>query len=219
MEAQNFGSSSEKSCIKKSSFTSEYRKQFKNSGLSGYRENFEKPISHEKPAVFKELYEHGNNILPTNISTKSTYRSEYHPNFMPEQIVEPLNNDKKMFKFPEGFSINIDPNSNCYSKYLDIYATTNVLDFRNHINNEVKTDAITTWDWFRIPKFRGKSVEVTIPICKSDLDTSIQFKRARCNKFIPYRGLLSEQQEEFSYNSLTDPQTYPKFHTHLLGLH
>lgn len=206
MEIQDFGSPSVKSCIKKSSFTSEYRKQFKNNGLSGYRENFEKPISHGKPAVFKELYERRNNILPMNISTNSSYRSAYHPNFRPEQIMEPLNNNnKKMFRFPEEFSTNIDPNSNSYKKYLDIYATTNTLDFRNHVNNEVQKDAITTWDWFRMPKCRGTSVEINVPLCKSDLDTSIQFRRTRCNQFVPYRGYLSEQQEEFCYKSLTDP--------------
>lgn len=205
MEPQDFGSTCVKSCNKKSSFTSEYRKQFKNSGLSGYRENFKKPISHGKLAVFKELCEHGNNILPTNISTNSTYRNEYYRKFTPEQIVVPLNNNKKMFKFSEGFSMNIDPNSNSYKKYLDIYATTNTLDFRNHGNNENKKDAITTWDWFRVPKVRGSSVELRVPLCKSDLDTSIQFKRTRCNEFVPYRGLLSEQQEEFSYKSLADP--------------
>lgn len=205
METQDFGSRDVKGSIKKSSFTPKYRKQFRNSGLSGYMENFEKPISHGKPAVLKELYERGKNNVSTNISINSTYRSEYHPKLMPEQIMEPLNINKKMFKFPEVFSINIDPNSKCYKKYLDIYATTNTLDFRNHVNNEVKKDAITTWDWFRMPKVRGKSVEIKVRLCKSDLDTSIQCKRTRCNKFVPYRGLLSEQQEEFSYKNLTAP--------------
>lgn len=188
---------------KKSSFTSEYRNQFKNSCLSSYRDNYERAISHGKSIASKELYERGNVIVPTNIPTISTYRSDYHPNFKPEPIGKPFH--EKMFKFPVGFSMSIDPNSNSFKKYLDIYATTHTLDFRNHMNNDVEQDAITTWDWFKVPKVRGKSLEINFPICESNLDTAVQFKRTKSNRIVPNRGLLSEQQEEFSYKSLTDP--------------
>lgn len=202
MEQKVFEEFATKNCICKQPFASEYGRQFKNNSLSCYRKNFEPPIPHDKLIISKELYDRANTILPTEISFNSTYRRDYGPEFKPQKSSTTTN---EMYHGQKLFSTNIDPNSVDYVKYLDIYATLNKLDFRNHVNNKVENDAITIWDWLKVPKTRGQSLEIDIPICKPDFDTSVRFKRSKCNQFVPNRGLLSEQREEFSHESLSGP--------------
>lgn len=192
----------EHKCLKKSSFTSEYQFQFKNNCYSSYNSNFEQAVPHGRTIVSKELYERGNNMLPDHIPIESTHRREFRSSNHSEPLCRAPAR-KLEYTSPKRFSSEIDPDSPNYQKYLDIYATTNTLDFRNH--KEVLHDAITVWDWLKIPRTRGRSLDIDIPICKPDFETKIQFKRPKCNDFIPHRGLMSEQQEEFSYNSIKDP--------------
>lgn len=208
MEIKMFENCVDKQCALKSTFTSEYQKQFRNNCLSGYRDNFEPAISHTRPIISKELHEHCNSLQPRHPAIDSTYYRDYESKVNPEPILlkSSLKDGLYTCNACEFVCKDIDPISSNYKKYSDIYATTNILDFRNFGKKRVANDAVTIWDWLEVPKTRGRHLHFSIPICKSDLDTSVKFKRTNRNEFVPHRGLVSEQQEEFSYKSLQNPR-------------
>lgn len=115
----------------------------------------------------------------------------------------------------------IDPTDSSFHKLLDIYASTNVLDYpmynEKQLNGVSKMDNITVWDWLNVPKARGFRLSgfhpdpqlqrLDKPKISGMVCQSVDVNRVKPNtsKFVPNRGSLTEHQEKFSANTKRDP--------------
>lgn len=180
-------------------FTSEYGNEFKKTAYTDSKDHFEVPVPCSRFVFPQEVYERGNQLLPRYSKCTSTYRSDYlpyeRPAFRPES-------PRIISSKPNHQLIDIDATNCGYEKYLDIYATTKTLDHRQFTPNEVQHDAVTVWDWLQIPKTRGRTIPLDIPISKRDLRSAAKINRPDRSHLIPNKGLLTEYQEEFSNEHL-----------------
>lgn len=179
-------------------FTSEYRNEFKKTPYTSYKDQFEVPVPCSRFVLPQELYERGNQLLPRYSQCTSTYRSDYRPCDRPK--FRPKTSGIILSR-PNHQLIDIDVTNCGYKKYLDIYATTKVLDHRHFSPDEVKHDAITTWDWLQMPKTRGRTIPLDVPISQRDLRPKSKLNQHKQSEFVPNRGLLSEYQEEFIHQN------------------
>lgn len=191
-----------KTCLTNYTFSSEYSNAFKRTTYSIYKERFEVPVPCGRLGVSQECYERGNQLLPQKSRIQSTYWYDHKPC---ERLQNQLQNTPKPASKPQHDYVDVDVNNCGYEKYLDIYATTKALDHRSFSPNEVKHDSITVWDWLQIPKIRGRTIALDIPIPKHDLDRISKTNQPKANHFVPNRGLVSEYQEEFTRQSLSKP--------------
>lgn len=183
-----------KSCLTDCTFKSEYRHEYKYIPKSSYSERFELPVPCSRFILPQELYERGNRLLPKYSKCNSIYQSDYKFCEGPRNLIQP---PRIIHSKPDHQLVDIDVTHGGYEKYLDIYATTKTLVHRPFSSNEVKHDAITVWDWLQIPKTRGRTIPLNVPIPKRDLDDEAKINRPKCNNFVPNRGLITEYQEEF----------------------
>lgn len=190
-----------RSCITDCTFKSEYSHEYKKVAYRNYKDHFEVPLPCSYFVFPRELRERGNRLLPQHSRINSTYRRDYQPGEgpQPRTWVSNIFHSK-----PDLQNVDVDVDvKNCgYEKYLDIYATTKMLDHRAFSPRELKHDAFTVWDWIKIPKVRCKSVPIDVPITKRDLDASLKLNQSKSSEFVPNKGLMSEYQEEFTYKSL-----------------
>lgn len=183
-------------CRADCTFKTEYNHEYKYVPKSSYTDRFEWPVPCSRFILPQELYEQGNHLLPKYSKCNSTYRSDY-------QRWESMNvrappSPRIIHSKPDHQLIDIDVKNGGYEKFLDIYATTNVLEHRPFSPREIRHDAITVWDWLKIPRTRGKAVPLNVCIPKRDLDVAAKIKHPKRNTFVPNRGLKSEYQEEYA---------------------
>lgn len=190
-----------KSCINDCTFKSEYSHEFKNTPYTNYREYFEVPVPCSRYVFPQQLYEHANQLIPPSLSRySSTYRDDYKP--CERMKPKPQTPSVIFHSRPDHQLVDIDVKHFGYEKYLDIYATTNTLNHRPFSPRESNRDAITVWDWLRIPKTRGHTVPLDIPIPKQDLANTAKVNRPGTKDFVPNAGLLSEYRDEFTHKSI-----------------
>lgn len=183
-----------KSCLTECTFTTEYGHSFKYVPKSSYADRFEWPASCSRFILPQELYERGNRLLPKYSQCNSTYRSDYKLWECPKsQIHSP----RIIPSVPDHQLIDIDVKNTGYEKYLDIYATTKALDHRAFSPHEIKHDAITTWDWLKIPRTRGRTIPLDVRIPKPDLNIKSKINQPKSHQFVPNKGLITEYQDEF----------------------
>lgn len=194
-----------RSCITDCAFKSEYGHEYTKVAYRNYKDHIEVPIPCSYPIFAQELGERGNQLLPQHSKINSIYRRDYH---RPDEGTKPRTwlSNALHSKSEHRQRVDVDVKNCGYEKYLDIYATTKALDHRAFSPRELKHDAITVWDWIKIPKVRSKSVPINVPITKRDLDTSLKLNKPKSNQFVPNKGLLSEYQEKFVYTSLAKPK-------------
>lgn len=197
-----FRKSCSRSCINDCTFKSEYSHEYKRVAYRNYKDHFEVPIPCSYFVFPRELCERGNQLLPQHSRINSTYRRDYQSGEGPKPRTWLSNT---LHSRPDHQHVDVDVKNCGYEKYLDIYATTKVLDHRAFSPRELKHDAITVWDWIKIPKVRCKSLPIDVPITKRDLDTSLKTNQPKSNEFVPNKALLSEYQEEFAHKSLSKP--------------
>lgn len=191
-----------KSCLTDFSYKSEYRDEYKWTPYSSYKNHFEVPVPCSRFVYPQELYERGNQLLPQH----SKYSSTYQRDFKPCERIQPRPQASNIIRSsPDHQFVDIDVKHCGYEKYLDIYATTKTLDHRPFSPREIKHDAITAWDWLKIPKTRGRTITCDVPISKRDLDNASKINRPNQSNFVPNRGLLSEYQDEFTHKTLAKP--------------
>lgn len=183
-------------CRADCTFKSEYSHEYKYVPKSSYTDRFEWPMPCSRFILPQELYERGNRLLPKYSKCNSIYRSDY-------QRWERMNSrappsPRIIHSKPDHQLIDIDVKNGGYEKYLDIYATTNTLQHRPFSPREIRHDAITIWDWLKIPRTRGTSVALNVCIPKRDLDDASKIKHTKRSTFVPNRGLISEYQEQFT---------------------
>lgn len=183
-----------------STFTSEYRNEFKKAPYINYKDHFEVPVPCARFVLPFDVFERGNQLLPRYSQCTSTYRSDYLPCEAPKYRPQTLTT---IASKPNHQLIDIDANNCGYEKYLDIYATTKTLNHRPFASNEVKHDAITIWDWIQIPKVRGRTIPLDVPISRRDLRPVSKINQPKRSNFIPNNGLLTEYKDEFSYENLS----------------
>lgn len=192
-----------KSCFIDCTFKSEYRDEYKRTPYSSYKIHFEVPVPCSRFVYPQELYERGNQLLPQHSKYSSTYQSDYKPC---ERIELRPQTTCIIHSKPDHHFEDIDVKHCGYEKYLDIYATVKTLDHRSFSPREIKHDAITAWDWLKIPKTRGRTIPCDVPIPKRDLQNASKINRPNQSDFVPNTGLLSEYQEEFTHKSLAEPE-------------
>lgn len=183
-----------KSCPTNCTFKSEYTHEFKFIPKSSYTERFELPVPCSRFILPQELYERGNRLLPKYSKCNSTYQTDYKFCEGPRNVIQP---PQIIYSKPDHQLVDIDVRHGGYEKYLDIYATTKTLAHRPFSPSETQHDAITIWDWLKIPKTRGTSVPFNVRIPKSDFDNKSKIYQPKSNQFVPNRGLITEYQEEF----------------------
>lgn len=183
-----------KSCLTDCTFKSEYSHEFEYVPKSSYTHRFELPVPCSRFILPQELYERGNRLLPKYSHCNSTYRSDFKPWECADYRAEL---SRIIPSKPDHQYVDIDVSNAGYEKYLDIYATTKTLDHRPFSSNEVKHDAITVWDWLKIPKVRGRTIPLNVPVPKRDLENASKINQPKRNHLVPNRGLVSEYQEEF----------------------
>lgn len=196
MGTMDWSSSSKDCCSTDCTFKSEYTHEYKYVPKSSYTDRFEWPVPCSRFILPQELYERGNHLLPKYSKCNSTYRSDY-------QRWERMNlrappSPQIIHSKPDHQLYDIDVKNDGYEKYLDIYATTNRLQHRPFSPNEIRHDAITVWDWLKIPRTRGKSIPLNVCIPKRDLDDVSKIKPNKRCRFVPNRGLITEYQAEFT---------------------
>lgn len=176
-------------------FKSEYSNEFKKDPYRNYKEHFEVPVPCSRFVLPQEIYERGNQLLPRYSRCTSTYRSDYLPSERPrnQPRTPRIIHSKSSHQL-----VDIDATNCGYEKYLDIYATTKNLDHRQFLPNEIKHDAITVWDWLQIPKTRGRTIPLDVPIARRDLRPVSKINQPRPSNFVPNKGLITEYQEEFA---------------------
>lgn len=183
-----------KSCLTDCTFKSEYSHEYKYIPKSSYTRRFELPVPCSRFILPQELYERGNRLLPKYSKCNSTYRSDF-------KLWERPDNRSEISRIirskPDHQYVDIDVDNGGFEKYLDIYATTKSLDHRPFSSNEVKHDAITVWDWLKIPKVRGRTIPLEVRIPQRDLRNESKINQPKRNHLVPNRGLVSEYQGEF----------------------
>lgn len=191
------------SCSKDCTFQSEYRSEFQKKPYKSYKDHFEVPVPCSRSGFPQESHGNcGNRFIPNHLILSSTYREDYQPCKLPKPRPKSWN---IMHSRPNHQFVDIDVKNCGYEKYLDIYATTKALDHREFSPKEVNHDAITVWDWFQIPKVRGRSIPLNVPISKRDLRDESRINQPKTRGFVPNKGLVSEYKEEFGHTSLSKP--------------
>lgn len=213
-----------KLCSKKlplqSAFNTEYRNQYKaHNGLNDVN-TFELAMPHQNYRLSKEVYERANKLMPNHIKLNSLYRKDYEWPTNVRKIQKQQTNENIINKTAQFDTTNIDPAHSGYQKYLDSYASTNkmdycfndIFDYERSVN---KHDIITVWDWFKVPRTKGRMIQVNIPNCQDDLKKVTKLSNMMCSaadgnrpmhhpsKFVPNRSLLTEQHEQFTHKSLS----------------
>lgn len=183
-----------KSCLTDCTFKSEYNHEYKQVPSSSYLDRFEWPVACSRFILPQELYERGNHLLSKYSHCNSTYRTDFK---LFDQPTNRIQSPAIIPSHPDHQLVDVDVTNSGFEKYLDIYATTKTLDHRAFSPNEVKHDAITVWDWLKIPKTRGRSIAFEVPIAKRDLHSTSKINQPKRSDFVPNRGLLTEYQEEF----------------------
>lgn len=202
-----------------STYKTEYRNEYKSNPILNNANIHELAVPNQKFILSKELQERANSLMPKHIQTNSTYRSDFKQATDP-QIHTELSGGNIISSEAKLISTDISPAQSGYKKYLDIYATTNKLDYSHHSLPDYEKsvhghDIMTVYDWLKIPKRRGTKIKVDMSNCRRDLDVvaklSNQIRTAtdenRRVSFsvprVPNRGLISEHQEQFSNKNLS----------------
>lgn len=139
---------------------SEYGFEYQDPKQSSYKNKFILPALHHQYFLPKDIYEHSiNKVIPRKIESDSTYYTAFGYPTEDKDCKDTVKQSCEIpFINPSRLINEIDPNNFGHEKYLDIYATTNALNHRLIKDDDKwKNDAITVWDWFKIPKVRGKS--------------------------------------------------------------
>lgn len=194
-----------KSSLVSYAFKSEYSDEFQKPPYTSYKNYFEVPVPCSRFVYPQELYERGNRLLPQHSKHSSTYQRDYKPC---DRIAPQPQKSDIIHSRPDHQFVDIDVKHCGYEKFLDIYATTKMLDHRYFSPSEIKHDALTTWDWLQIPKTRGRTIPCDVPIPKRDLENTSKINRPNQSDFVPNRGMLSEYREEFTHKSLAEPELY-----------
>lgn len=191
-----------KSCLTNCTFKSEYGHGFQKTPYASYKECFEVPVPCSRFVFPQELYERSNQLLPHYSKHSSTYRDNYKPceSIKPRTQISSIIQSR-----PDHQLVDIDAKNCGYEKYLDIYATTKALDHRTFSPREVKHDPITVWDWLEIPKARGSTIPLKVPIQERDVANTSKIKQPKRSNVVPNSGFLSEYQHEFKHQSLERP--------------
>lgn len=176
-------------------FKTEYTREYKPTAKSSYANRFEWPVPCSRFILPQELYERGNHLLPKYSKCNSIYRTDYQQ--WERMNRRPLPSPQIVRSKPDYQIIEIDVKNGGYEKYLDIYATTNQLQHRPFSPHETQHDAITTWNWLKIPQTRGRRIPLNVCIPKRDLDEETKIQHPKRSAFVPNRGLKSEYQEKF----------------------
>lgn len=188
--------SSNGGCFVDCTFKSEYSHQFKPVSKSSYANRFEWPVPCSRFMLSQEIYERGNYVLSKHSKYNSIYQSDYQQ--WKCMNCRPSSSPQIIRSQPDHQLIEIDVKNGGYEKYLDIYATTNKLEHRPFSPNEIQHDAVTVWNWLKIPQTRPKCTPLNVPIPKRNLDDESRIQHPRRSAFVPNRGLRSEYQKKFA---------------------
>lgn len=204
----------------KSTYNTENDDQFRYKTSTNYTNNYDLAAPHEKLQFAKTMFESIQKYPLKEIKICTNYQNEYEAKKLA------LNERKGLVhscREHEKLERHINPNDSCFHKLLDIYASTNVLDYPvysgTQLNSVSKMDNITVWDWLNVPKARGfrlNGIDRDPYLQRSDKPkisgiacSNIDENRVTLNsmKFVPNRGLLSEHQEQFQAHIKSDPFT------------
>lgn len=197
---------------------SEQTHQFNNRNSSNYNTSYEMAAPHQNLHFANHLCRRANTLLPKPIKV---YDSTYQNDFTKHHVKsEPSIDRNYSCKHPDAPTNKIDSSQPGFEKYLDIYATTNMLNYPYYNDDQrhgiSKMDTITVWDWLNVPKAKGTKLNINIPLCSIDTTKRITLSGMSCDevienrpyptarKHVPNKGLLSEQQEEYSYPVKTE---------------
>lgn len=201
-------------------YNTENYDQFGYKTTTNYTNNYDLAAPNENLQFAKTMFESIQKSPSKEVKIRTNYQEEYKA----KKVT--LNEGKKLVhscREHEKREKRIDPSDSCFHKLLDIYASTNVLDYpvysETQLNGVSKMDNITVWNWLHVPKARGfrlNEIDQDPYLQRSDKSkisgivcSNVDENRVMPNltKFVPNRGLLSEQQERFQVHAKHDPFT------------
>lgn len=187
-------------------YRSESRKQYTWKEANRQLAQANLAIRLQRPHFAKTMQERCFQAPPKPLRNTSSYTTDYGVK-TPEFFLKPTGPDV-LCKAPEPPTSSINAGEPGHYKYLDPYATTNMLAYPQHEQNGIaRKDGITVWDWYELPKGKGFGL-ATYPVKRKSFNEPMydrcQFRSAIYDRIspntaeiVPHNGMVSEQRDKY----------------------
>lgn len=190
-------------------YTSETRRQYKWKEPNRQLAQANLAIHLKRPHFAKSMQEKIFQAPPKPIMCTSSYATDYSAKS--EEFLQKVPAKDVQCPPPEPPKTIIHANQPGHYKYMDPYATTNMLSYPMHDvdqqNGIARKDYITVWDWYELPKGKGFGLE-RYPVKRKSAHVPVydrkQFQQPIYDRIVPnvpdivpHNGMTSESKANY----------------------